>query len=243
MGKRNQPPDIFSTPIWATRITNLLEERGMTQLELAKQSGTSPASISDWVGGSSQREPKVRGFKAVADVLEVSTDYLLGADECTTPTNEEIHKLTGLSDKAIKKLRKLQRGVKSNKDSAAKKLAACNYLLEAMDSTDLFESLYSYLLGEFYFSSQGKDLGANFIYAKTPVGEQREKLAFAESYSHVYLSKVLQALSLIKRDADKIKEQKEKENYEEWLKSDEGKAFELETLKQQVAYEDGEDQT
>ena len=43
MGKRNQPPDIFSTPIWATRITNLLEERGMTQLELAKQSGTSPA--------------------------------------------------------------------------------------------------------------------------------------------------------------------------------------------------------
>ena len=58
MGKRNQPPDIFSTPIWATRITNLLEERGMTQLELAKQSGTSPASISDWVGGSSQRESK-----------------------------------------------------------------------------------------------------------------------------------------------------------------------------------------
>ena len=218
MGKRNQPPDIFSTPIWATRITNLLEEKGMTQLELAKQSGTSPASISDWVGGSSQREPKVRGFKAVADVLEVSTDYLLGADECTTPTNEEIHKLTGLSDKAIKKLRKLQRGVKRNKDSAAKKLAACNYLLESMDSTDLFESLYSYLLGEFYFSSQGKDLGANFIYAKTPVGEQKEKLAFAESYSHVYLSKVLQALSLIKRDADKIKEQKEKENYEEWLK-------------------------
>ena len=241
MGKRNQPPDIFSTPIWATRITNLLEEKGMTQLELAKQSGTSPASISDWVGGSSQREPKVRGFKAVADVLEVSTDYLLGADECTTPTNEEIHKLTGLSDKAIKKLRKLQRGVKRNKDSAAKRLAACNYLLESMDSTDLFESLYSYLLGEFYFSSQGKDLGANFIYAKTPVGEQKEKLAFAESYSHVYLSKVLQALSLIKRDADKTKEQKEKENYEEWLKSDEGKAFELENLKQQAAYEDGED--
>ena len=243
MGKRNQPPDIFSTPIWATRITNLLEEKGMTQLELAKQSGTSPASISDWVGGSSQREPKVRGFKAVADVLEVSTDYLLGADECTTPTNEEIHKLTGLSDKAIKKLRKLQRGVKRNKDSAAKKLAACNYLLESMDSTDLFESLYSYLLGEFYFSSQGKDLGANFIYAKTPVGEQKEKLAFAESYSHVYLSKVLQALSLIKRDADKIKEQKEKENYEEWLKSDEGKAFELENLKLQAAYEDEEEYT
>lgn len=241
MGKRNQPPDVFSTPIWATRITNLLEERGMTQLELAKQSGTSPASISDWVGGSSQREPKVKGFKAVADVLGVSTDYLLGANECTTPTTEKIHKITGLSEKAIRNLRKLQRGAKNSDSSAAKKLAACNFLLESMDSTDLFESLYSYLLGEFYFSSHGTDLGANFIYAKTPVGEEKERLAFAESYSHVYLSKVLQALAFIKRKADKVKERKEKKMYEEWLKSDEGKAFELENLKLQTAYEDEEE--
>lgn len=110
-----------------------------------------------------------------------------------------------------------------------------------MDSTDLFESLYSYLLGEFYFSSHGTDLGANFIYAKTPVGEEKEKLAFAESYSHVYLSKVLQALAFIKRKADKVKERKEKKMYEEWLKSDEGKAFELENLKLQIAYEDEEE--
>lgn len=241
MGKRNQSPDIFSTPIWATRITNLLEEKGMTQLELAKQSGTSPASISDWVGGSSQREPKVRGFKAVADVLGVSTDYLLGANECTTPTTEKIHNITGLSEKAIRNLRKLQRGVKNNENSAAKKLAACNYLLESMNSTDLFESLYSYLLGEFYFSSHGKDLGANFIYAKTPVGEQKERLAFAESYSHVYLSKVQQALALLKEKADKIKARKEKKMYKEWLKSDEGKAFEREAWEMQPDYEEVEE--
>ena len=241
MGKRNQQPDVFSTPIWATRITNLLEEKGMTQLELAKQSGTSPASISDWVGGSSQREPKVRGFKAVADVLGVSTDYLLGANECTTPTTEKIHNITGLSEKTIRNLRKLQRGVKNNENSAAKKLAACNYLLESMNSTDLFESLYSYLLGEFYFSSHGKDLGANFIYAKTPVGEQKERLAFAESYSHVYLSKVQQALALLKEKADKIKARKEKKMYKEWLKSDEGKAFESEAWEMQPDYEEVEE--
>lgn len=241
MGKRNQSPDIFSTPIWATRITNLLEEKGMTQLELAKQSGTSPASISDWVGGSSQREPKVRGFKAVADVLGVSTDYLLGANECTTPTTEKIHNITGLSEKAIRNLRKLQRGVKNNENSAAKKLAACNYLLESMNSTDLFESLYSYLLGEFYFSSHGKDLGANFIYAKTPVGEQKERLSFAENYSHVYLSKVQQALALLKEKADKIKARKEKKMYKEWLKSDEGKAFEREAWEMQPDYEEVEE--
>lgn len=241
MGKRNQSPDIFSTPIWATRITNLLEEKGMTQLELAKQSGTSPASISDWVGGSSQREPKVRGFKAVADVLGVSTDYLLGANECTTPTTEKIHNITGLSEKAIRNLRKLQRGVKNNENSAAKKLAACNYLLESMNSTDLFESLYSYLLGEFYFSSHGKDLGANFIYAKTPIGEEKERLAFAENYSHVYSSKVQQALSLLKEKADKAKRKKEKADFEAWKKTDAGKEIELETLKMQAAYDNGEE--
>lgn len=152
-----------------------------------------------------------------------------------------MHKITSLSEKAIRNLRKLQRGVKNNENPAAKKLAACNYLLESMNSTDLFESLYSYLLGEFYFSSHGKDLGANFIYAKTPVGEQKERLAFAESYSHIHLSKVLQALAFMKRKADKVKDRKGKKIYKEWLKSDEGKAFELENLKQQVSYEDEEE--
>ena len=241
MGKKNQPLDDLSTPIWAKRITEILKERGMSQLQLAQESGISPASISEWVGGSIRREPKVKGLKAVADALGVSTDYLLGADECTIPTNEEIHKMTGLSDKAIKKLRRLQRDSKKNKDPAAKKLAACNYLLEAIDSTDLFESLYSYLLGEFYFLSRKKDLGADVIYTKSPDGEEKEVLVFAENYSHVYLSKVLQALSLMKKSADEAKAEKDKAAYEAWLKSEDGKAFERENLEQQADYEDKED--
>lgn len=224
MAEQNRTMNDSSTPIWVERINSLLDERGMTKLELAAKSGNSPASISDWTGskkkGRHQREPKITGFKAVADALEVSTDYLLGGDECTTPYNEEIHKITGLSDKAIKKLRRLQRNVKKNSGSSAKKLAACNYLLEAMDSTDFFESLYNYLLGEFYFSKRGKDLGATLIYTTDLTGEEKEVLAFAENYSHVYLSKILQDLSLMKKDADEKRLQKEKE----WFESDEGKA-------------------
>lgn len=241
MGKQNQSLDSFSTPIWAKRITEILKERGMTQLQLAQESGISASSISEWTGGSIRREPKAMGLKAVADALGVSTDYLLGANECTTPTNEEIHKLTGLSNKAIKNLRKLQHDIRKRKGPATKKLAACNYLLESMDSTDLFESLYSYLLGEFYFTSRKNDLGADFICTKTPDGEEKEVLVFAENYSHVYLSKVLQALSLMKKAADEDKAEKEKAQYKEWLKSDEGIAFERENLEQQIAYENKEE--
>ena len=92
MAKQNQPLGNSSTPIWAQRIANLLRERKMTQLQLAQMSGVSTASISEWLNSRDPREPKITGFKDVADALGVSTDYLLGANECTTPMNEELLK-------------------------------------------------------------------------------------------------------------------------------------------------------
>lgn len=242
MAKHSEMGNAFSTPIWVERITNLLEEQGMTQQELAQKSGVTPSTISDWIGfkkkGRSQREPKITGFKAVADILGVSTDYLLGADDCTTPMNEEIHKKTGLSDKAIKNLIRIQRSVKAGEVPAAKKLAACNFLLEAINSTELFDSLYSYLLGEFHFRNGKADLGADVIYSKEPIGEESEMLVFAENYSHVYLSKVLQELSLLKKTTDKTKSKKEKVTYEEWEKTPYGIAFEMDNLAQQPDFDE-----
>lgn len=239
MTGENQMKDDSSTPIWAERIINLLEEQGMTQKELAEKSGTSTASISDWIGGKSKREPKVKGFLAVAKALGVSTDYLLGANECKTPTNEEIHKIIGLSDKAIEGLIHLQadgRGI------SQMKLAACNYLLEAMGNSQLFENLYRYLLGEYCFQQNGTDLGAMFIYAKGPTGEDGEVLNFAENYSRVYLSKVLEDLAIMRRAQDEVKKAKDRAEYERWKQSDEGKAFERENLELQAAYEEAEEQ-
>ena len=92
------------------------------------------------------------------------------------------------------------------------------------------------------FLNGQEDLGADFIYTRTPEGEEKEVLIFAENYSHVYLSKVLQALSLMKKAADEDKAEKEKAQYEEWLKSDDGMAFERENLEQQIAYENKEEQ-
>lgn len=242
MAKHGEMENEFAMSIWVERITNLLEEQGMTQKELAQKSGVAPSAISDWIGskkkGRTQREPKIIGFKAVADTLGVSTDYLLGADECTVPTNEEIHKKTGLSDKAIKNLIRLQRSSNAGNSPAAKKMAACNFLLEAINSTELFDNLYSYLLGEFYFRNNKTDLGADVVYSKGPTGEENEVLVFAENYSHVYLSKVLQELALLKKTTDKAKSKKGKADYAEWRKTPDGIAFEMENLAQQPGFDE-----
>lgn len=228
--------------IWVERIKNLLEERGMSQKELAEKCGTTPSTISDWIGkkkkGQDQREPKIWGFKTVADALGVSTDYLLGGDECTTPANEEIHKKTGLSDKAIEELIQLQA---DRSATSQMKLAACNYLLEALGNSQLFENLYRYLLGEYYFQQNGTDLSAMVIYSKGPNGESNEVLSFAENYSRVYLSKVLEDLAVMRKAQDEVIKGKEQAEYKQWENTNDGKALEIETLTQQAAYEDGEE--
>lgn len=236
---------IEKNEIWVERIRNLLEERGMKQKDLAQKCNVTTSTISDWIGykkkGEARREPKISGFKDVAVALGVSTDYLLGADECKTPSNEEIHKITGLSDRAIESLISANHSMGTDNGTAAKRLAACNFLLERMNDTELFESMYRYLLGEFYFSKNKKDLGATVLYSKDPQSEETEVLSFAENYSHVYFSKVLQELSLLKKTADEVKVEKEKADYEKWLKTPEGIAFEQENLEQQPVLEEAEE--
>ena len=222
--KRNQKADSSSTPIWAERTHKLLTEKGINQQELAKRCDTAPSTISEWIGGSSHREPKITGIKSVADALGVSIDYLLGADECKTPTNEQIHKITGLSDKALDELIKLQHSVEAKEKGAVEKLAACNYLLEALNSTKLFDYLYNYLLAELCFKKGTKELGATDIYLKSADGEIAERLAFADAYSHAYYAMVVEELSLIKSATDKARYEKQKADYKARQKTDEGKA-------------------
>ena len=229
------------TQILAERLMNLLEDRDMTQKELAEKSNTSTSSISEWLKWENTREPKVGSLLPVAKALGVSMDYLLGAEECKTPSNNEIHKITGLSDGAIESLVSVNRRTGTDDGTAAKRLAACNFLLERMNDTELFESMYRYLLGEFYFSKNKKDLGATVLYSKDPQSEETEVLSFAENYSHVYFSKVLQELSLLKKTADEVKAEKEKADYEKWLKTPEGIAFEQENLEQQPVLEEAEE--
>lgn len=61
------------------RIDIALKKRGMTQRELAAAVGTTEVSMTRYISG--KRTPKGSVIAKIAEVLEVSTDYLLMGDE------------------------------------------------------------------------------------------------------------------------------------------------------------------
>lgn len=61
------------------RIAGLLMEQGKTQRELAKQVGTTEASISRYIKG--YRVPKGTILANIAKALHTTTDYLLGNEK------------------------------------------------------------------------------------------------------------------------------------------------------------------
>ena len=69
------------------RLRELLEERGLTQKELAKISGVSQSNISMIINGL--RDPGWSIVCALADALGVSTDELRGEDDEKTAEQEE----------------------------------------------------------------------------------------------------------------------------------------------------------
>ena len=65
--------------IFAKRLSNLLEEKGLTQREAGEMMGVSHVCISRYVKGD--REPKISNVASLSKGLGVSVDYLLGLTE------------------------------------------------------------------------------------------------------------------------------------------------------------------
>ncbi len=67
------------------RISDLLQEIGMTQKGLAERVGVTEAVISRYISGD--REPKPEGLANIATALHTTSDYLLGieSDEFDQP--------------------------------------------------------------------------------------------------------------------------------------------------------------
>lgn len=61
------------------RILTILKQNGMTQRELANQIGVTETSISRYISGA--RMPKANIVVYMADVLNTTTDYILGRTE------------------------------------------------------------------------------------------------------------------------------------------------------------------
>lgn len=60
----------------ATRLSVLLEEKSMTQRKLSELIGVSEVTVSRYLNGA--RKPKADIIIDIANVLDISVDYLLG---------------------------------------------------------------------------------------------------------------------------------------------------------------------
>ncbi|MBQ1273143.1 MAG: helix-turn-helix domain-containing protein [Clostridia bacterium] len=65
-------------PVFAANLSTLRKKKGWTQLELASRLNYSDKAVSKWERGESL--PDVANLKQIADLFEVSVDYLLVAD-------------------------------------------------------------------------------------------------------------------------------------------------------------------
>ncbi|MDE6356177.1 MAG: helix-turn-helix domain-containing protein [Clostridia bacterium] len=67
--------------LFATRLSDLLKETGLSKRNLAKLIGISAASVADWSNGKVQ--PTAENIYLTAKFFKVSSDYLLGLEDET----------------------------------------------------------------------------------------------------------------------------------------------------------------
>lgn len=214
MGKHKQFRGLdgnSDAPIWVERINRLIEDNEITQQDLARGCDLSPSVISDWIGLNKKknqilREPKIIGFHKIAKYFNVSVDFLLGENECETPSDEKIHEMTGLSGLAIQNLRAVN-GLQNERVEAEKKILVLNYLLENMTESSLFESLYDYLIADFTFPGREDDQFGAYMIERLPSGRQSRNVVFKNMLSESRFTIVQREIMEIK---SKILKEREK---------------------------------
>ena len=104
-GRNKADSEKYNSP-FAKNIRSLMEERGMTQDELAQAVGRTRQTVSQYVNGIS--EPGYDTLVKIADSFNVSVDFLLGRTETKTTdiTIQSIVQKTGLTEKNIESLMK-----------------------------------------------------------------------------------------------------------------------------------------
>ena len=88
---------------FGTKITALRKEKGYrSQKEFAEALGVSTTTINYYE--NDERKPDYEMFQRIADLLDVSYDYLLGKSECKKRENIDIEKRLGLNESSIEHL-------------------------------------------------------------------------------------------------------------------------------------------
>lgn len=75
------------------RIRQLRQDRGLSQVDLARRLNVTKQSVSNWENDNIQ--PSIEMLQRIADIFSVSTDYLLGRE------NRRYLEISGLTDEEI----------------------------------------------------------------------------------------------------------------------------------------------
>lgn len=92
--------------IFSIRLKELRINKGFTQSELGKKVGVKQNTFTNWENGS--REPNFKTLIELANILETTTDYLLGRSK--TPHSEAIKSidLTFINNFSTRELQRLE---------------------------------------------------------------------------------------------------------------------------------------
>lgn len=72
------------------RMETLLKSKGMTQRELASKLGVSEVTVSRWMtDGTNGRNPSIQTLQKIAEILETTTDSLLGQEGSDVKTMQD----------------------------------------------------------------------------------------------------------------------------------------------------------
>ena len=84
---------------FAERLKELLKQAHLTQVELAKRLGIGQSSYADWERG--KKKPTQENLVKIAQILDVSIDYLVGNSEEKSDELDNIELLFRMNSKGL----------------------------------------------------------------------------------------------------------------------------------------------
>ncbi len=154
-----------TTHIFAQRINELREERGLSQGKLADELGISRGALSYYE--SAQRTADISMLVKFAKYFDVTADYLLGLSDNRTSKTAGIGEATGLSDEAIKKLQDIKNGKNPKKN-----MKICNSFI----SSAQFEGLIHEMAAFFTITNEcGQTITHYIDYLQERIEEQKKE--------------------------------------------------------------------
>ena len=152
------------------RVAKLREQNNLSQKELANALHVSRETVAKWENGS--RDLKTEHTAVLADYFETNCDYILrGIDSA----NVDVRRDLGLTDSAIDVLRYLNESKASRTKTAHNVLHTINFLLEQMDSINIFGAISKYFTCEYEALPVDEDILKNLGMISIETGSRNLK--------------------------------------------------------------------